>query len=68
MQKESISYENIIQNKVAGFIKENDLLNKKNPVIIGFSGGADSSALLDILIGLGYKCIVAHCNFQLRGE
>ena len=68
MQKESISYENIIQNKVAGFIKENDLLNKKNPVIIGFSGGADSSALLDILICLGYKCIVAHCNFQLRGE
>jgi tRNA(Ile)-lysidine synthase len=32
------------------------------------SGGADSVALLDVLLRGGYTCIVAHCNFHLRGE
>ena len=55
-------------NKVERFIKEKDMLDKESPVLIGFSGGADSMALLDVLITLGYKCIAAHCNFHLRGS
>jgi tRNA(Ile)-lysidine synthase len=35
---------------------------------VGFSGGADSVALLSVLVELGYRCIAAHCNFHLRGE
>lgn len=31
------------------------------------SGGADSVALLDVLLRAGYNCIAAHCNFHLRG-
>jgi tRNA(Ile)-lysidine synthase len=31
------------------------------------SGGADSVALLHVLTRAGYACIVAHCNFHLRG-
>lgn len=57
-----------ILNKVEHFINTTEMLEKETPVIIGFSGGADSMALLDILITLGYKCIAAHCNFQLRGD
>lgn len=38
------------------------------PVVVGFSGGADSVTLLHILNSLGYTCIAAHCNFQLRGD
>lgn len=38
------------------------------PVVVGFSGGADSVTLLHILHNLGFTCIAAHCNFQLRGN
>ena len=36
------------------------------PVIVGFSGGGDSVALLYILNSLRFHCIAAHCNFHLR--
>jgi len=36
--------------------------------LVCVSGGADSVALLDVLLRAGYFCIVAHCNFHLRGE
>lgn len=54
--------------KVKSFINEHLLLENGAKVIIGVSGGADSMALLDILHHLGYECIVAHCNFHLRGQ
>ena len=36
-------------------------------MLVCVSGGADSVALLDVLLRGGYECIVAHCNFHLRG-
>ena len=36
-------------------------------MLVCVSGGADSVALLDVLLRAGYQCIVAHCNFHLRG-
>lgn len=50
------------------YIDSRHLLTSGVPVVVGLSGGADSVALLDILVRLGYKCIAAHCNFHLRGE
>ncbi len=56
-------------NKVEAFIHENQLLKlDTKPIIVGFSGGGDSVALLDILRRLNYNCIAAHCNFHLRSE
>ena len=37
-------------------------------VLVALSGGADSVALLRVLLSLGYQCECAHCNFHLRGE
>ena len=50
------------------YIKKNNLLHADQPVIVGLSGGADSMALLHLLVQLNYTCIAAHCNFHLRGE
>ncbi|MDD3431508.1 MAG: tRNA lysidine(34) synthetase TilS [Bacteroidales bacterium] len=55
-------------NKVQSFIEEHSLLDSKDKVLVGFSGGADSLALLSVLLGLGYNCVAVHVNFQLRGE
>lgn len=53
---------------VRNYIREHGLLEAGKPVIVGLSGGADSVALLDLLIRLGYACTAVHCNFHLRGD
>ncbi|MBE6339903.1 MAG: tRNA lysidine(34) synthetase TilS [Bacteroidales bacterium] len=42
-------------------------IDKNKPVLVAVSGGADSVAMLHMLVGQGYYCIAAHCNFHLRG-
>ena len=37
-------------------------------VLVALSGGADSVALLRLLLEAGCRCHAAHCNFHLRGE
>ncbi|NDV96257.1 tRNA lysidine(34) synthetase TilS [Dysgonomonas sp. 521] len=54
--------------QVKQYIIENQLFTNNSKVIVGVSGGADSVALLDILHSLKLECVVAHCNFHLRGE
>ncbi len=54
--------------KVKKFIATNQLIANTDTLFIGVSGGMDSVVLLSILTSIGYKCIVGHCNFHLRGE
>lgn len=54
--------------RVSTYINQRGLLTKEQPVLVCISGGADSVALLDVLLRAGYICIAAHCNFHLRGD
>lgn len=54
--------------QIEQYIEKEKLFGLKDKVLIALSGGADSVALLRILVYLGYSCEAAHCNFHLRGE
>lgn len=57
----------MLKNRVQKFIEEKNLFNIPDKVLVALSGGADSVALLRVLLSLGYSCECAHCNFHLRG-
>lgn len=54
--------------RVKKYIADHSLLSPNERVLVCVSGGADSVALLDVLLRGGYECVVAHCNFHLRGQ
>lgn len=58
----------MLHRKVNKYIEERHLFTLRDKVLVALSGGADSVALLRVLLALGYRCEAAHCNFHLRGE
>ena len=58
----------MLEQKVIHYIEEKQLFTRQDRIVVALSGGADSVALLRILLYNGYSCIAAHCNFHLRGE
>lgn len=54
--------------KVKKYINEHNLIDKNKYVVVSDSAGVDSSVLLDILIKLNYKIVIAHINHNVRLE
>ena len=50
------------------FIKEQNLFSPKDKLILPVIGGIDCVLLCELCKEAGYDFIIAHCNFQLRGE
>lgn len=64
----STDYSRQFEQKIKDFIERNRLLSSSHAVLVALSGGADSVALLRVLLALGFECKAAHCNFHLRGD
>ncbi|MCR5793011.1 MAG: tRNA lysidine(34) synthetase TilS [Lachnospiraceae bacterium] len=64
--------ENRLLSKVDAYIKKHNMLNPKETIVVGVSGGADSVCLVHVLLALmdQYSCqlIVVHVNHGIRGE
>ncbi|CAH1000319.1 tRNA(Ile)-lysidine synthase [Neolewinella maritima] len=49
------------------FVTQHDLLRSDDHLLVAISGGKDSTVLTHVLLELGYRIALVHCNFQLRG-
>ena len=63
---------NLLIENIRKTIKDNRLINEKDKVVVGVSGGPDSMCLLHVLISLksemNFEIIVAHINHMIRPE
>jgi tRNA(Ile)-lysidine synthase len=58
----------ITVNQFKTHLYENCGVKDDDRLLVAVSGGADSMALLELLVQCGLDVVVAHCNFHLRNE
>ncbi|MCW3112126.1 MAG: tilS [Segetibacter sp.] len=57
-----------LQERFIQHLKQFPFIQKKDKQLIAVSGGVDSVVLCDLMFKAGYDFVIAHCNFQLRGD
>lgn len=60
--------ENSLFVRFEKYIREHDLVESGDRVLLAVSGGVDSMVMMALFARAGYDMGVAHCNFQLRGR
>lgn len=50
------------------YIRKENLFQQNDLLLLAVSGGIDSVTLCELCKQAGFHFIIAHCNFQLRGE
>lgn len=58
----------MLLSKFKEYIAEKHLFQPKDRLLLAVSGGVDSVVLCELCHQAGFGFIMAHCNFQLRGE
>jgi tRNA(Ile)-lysidine synthase len=58
---------NNLYRKFNYFVNHNRLFSDNHKILLAVSGGIDSMAMMHLFSRTANNCIVAHCNFQLRG-
>jgi tRNA(Ile)-lysidine synthase len=66
-KKQLIYYMSLLHLFQEFIIKEN-LFSPKDKLLLAVSGGVDSVVLCELCQLAGYDFVIAHCNFQLRGQ
>jgi tRNA(Ile)-lysidine synthase len=54
--------------RVSHFIRSEDLIGERAHVLVGLSGGPDSTCLLHVLVNLGFRCTAATLHHSQRPE
>jgi tRNA(Ile)-lysidine synthase len=57
-----------MKERLPEYIKQEDLFNTKDRILLTVSGGVDSVVLCDLFHATGISFGIAHCNFQLRAD